>query len=106
MEDDTLTQNPNDKRQTMEVSRFHYYLNTVKCLPNVGLSALAVEIFQADKFQPVGKHFSENGHNVGDIVAYGIEEVFPKNDPLTIINREKLWIKRYGAIEHGNNRRL
>ena len=62
--------------------------------------------YQADKSQPVGKHFSENGHNVGDIVAYGIEEVFPKKDPLTILNREKLWIKRYGAIEHGNNRRL
>ena len=47
MEDDTLTtQNPNDKRQTMEVSRFHYYLNIVKCLPNVGLSALAVEILE------------------------------------------------------------
>ena len=62
--------------------------------------------YQADKSQPVGNHFSQNGHNVGDIVAYGIEEVFPKKDPLTIINREKLWIKRYGAIEHGNNRRL
>ena len=46
-----LTQNPNDKRQTMEVSRFHYYLNTVKCLPNVGLSALAVEILEFNQPQ-------------------------------------------------------
>ena len=41
---------------------------------------------------PVGRHFSQPGHDDTDMIPYAIEEVIPKNDPMLRKQREKHWI--------------
>ena len=54
---------------------------------------------------PVGAHFNTKGHSIADMLPIAIEQVLPKGNTLLRRHREKLWIRKYQAVEHGANRR-
>ena len=56
--------------------------------------------------QPTGIHFSQPGHDARNMLAIAIEEVIPKDKPEILIQREKVWIRRYDAIDYGANTRF
>ena len=47
----------------------------------------------------VGKHFSENGHNLSNMSFQVIEKV-KSGDPFVLKARESFWIQQYGGVEH------
>ena len=55
--------------------------------------------------QPSGIHFSQPGHDARNMLAIAIEEVIPK-DIQILIKREKVWIRRYDAVDYGANTRF
>ena len=52
--------------------------------------------------KPVGKHFSDKGHEIHDMSFVVIEKVRSKN-PFILKARESYWIKQYDCIKHGLN---
>ena len=56
--------------------------------------------------KPTGIHFSQPGHDARNMIAIAIEEVIPKDKPEILIQREKVWIRRYDAIDYGANTRI
>ena len=58
------------------------------------------------KDHPVGNHFNMRGHNLSDMIPVAIEQVLPRNDTTLRRTRERLWIRRYEAIEFGANSRV
>ena len=56
--------------------------------------------------QPAGVHFSQPGHDARNMIAIAIEEVIPKDKPEILIQREKVWIRRYDAVDYGANTRI
>ena len=53
--------------------------------------------------QPTGHHFNLTGHQTSDMTCIVIEQVLPANDPFLRKRREKWWINKYQAVEHGAN---
>jgi hypothetical protein len=52
--------------------------------------------------KPVGKHFSEKGHEIHDMNFVVIEKVRSQN-PFILKARESYWIKQYDSVRHGLN---
>ena len=63
-------------------------------------------IRREDQTQPLGRHFSQTGHDWKGMVPYVIEEVIPKNDPMLRRQREKVWLRNYDALNQGANTRF
>ena len=53
---------------------------------------------------PAGQHFNSRGHSVEDLQMLPFERVRPANRPYVRKSREKLWINRYQAVQHGENK--
>ena len=53
--------------------------------------------------KPTGEHFTQPGHKTSDMTCTVIEQVLPANDPFLRKRREKWWINKYQAVEHGAN---
>ena len=52
--------------------------------------------------KPIGKHFSEKGHEIHDMNFVVIEKVRSQN-PFILKARESYWIKQYDSVRHGLN---
>ena len=63
-------------------------------------------VYKKDQTQPMGRHFSQPGHDWRHMVPFAIEEVIPKNDPMLRKQREKIWIRNYDAVNQGANTRF
>ena len=61
---------------------------------------------QKDQSQPLGRHFSQPGHDWRDMIPFAIEEVIPKNNPMLRKQREKVWLRNYDALNQGANSRF
>ena len=61
---------------------------------------------RGDNSQPLGRHFSQPGHDWRDMIPFAIEEVIPKNDPMLRKQREKVWLRNYDALNQGANTRF
>ena len=53
----------------------------------------------------VGKHYSQNGHNLSDM-SYKVIEKVKSFDPFVLKARESFWIQQYGGIEHLLNKEV
>ena len=49
---------------------------------------------------------NDDARNARNMIAIAIEEVIPKDIPEILIQREKVWIRRYDAIDYGANTRI
>ena len=45
-----------------------------------------------DQTQPMGRHFSQPGHDWRHMVPFAIEEVIPKSNPMLKKQSKKIWI--------------
>ena len=52
--------------------------------------------------KPIGKHFSEKGHEIHDMNFVVIEKIRSKR-PFILRGRETFWIKQYDSVRHGIN---
>ena len=60
-------------------------------------------VTRKDLSQPTGAHFNSRGHSLAYMMPIANEQILPKGNTLLRRRREKLWIRRYQAVEHGAN---